>query len=114
MSGVRVALAALVMIALPSLVHAQARPDTARPRRYDSRTVEARPLPPEMLREQMEMMGPMMGQMMSTMVSTMLDALAQPENTQRMATFTKNYFDALMGKGFTRDEAFRIVLAHGV
>src|SRR3954466_852116 len=106
MSRIRVALAALIMMTLPSLLHAQVRRDTARTRRNaDSSWMDGRSS--AFMQNQIEMMEPMMGQMMTTMVSSMLDALAKPENTQRMATFTKNYFDALMGKGFTRDEAFR-------
>jgi hypothetical protein len=31
-----------------------------------------------------------------------------------MATFTKNYHDALLAKGFSKEDAMRIVAAHGI
>ena len=63
---------------------------------------------------QMAMMAPMMSQMMQSMMQGMLLQLARPETAQNLATFTKNYFDALVAKGFTRDEALRIVVAVGM
>jgi hypothetical protein len=63
---------------------------------------------------QMAMMAPMMSQMMQSMMHGMLLQLAKPETAQNLATFTKNYFDALVAKGFTRDEALRIVVAVGM
>lgn len=40
-------------------------------------------------------------------------ALTRPEVAERLATFTRNYFEALLHKGFSRDEALRIVAATG-
>lgn len=97
------------LLLLPGLSHAQARPDTARTRR-ESKSAEARPYPSEFMEQQMDMMG----QMMTNMMTSMFDALGRAENVERMATFTKNYFDALMAKGFTRDEALRIVIGQGI
>lgn len=37
--------------------------------------------------------------------------LAKPETAKKLAKFTKNYFDALVAEGFTRDEALQIVKA---
>ncbi|HMC54578.1 MAG TPA: hypothetical protein VKH19_05360 [Gemmatimonadaceae bacterium] len=62
----------------------------------------------------MEQQMGMMGKMMTLMLESAFTVLAQPETADRAAMFTKNYFDALMKKGFTRDEAFRLVLAHGI
>ncbi len=61
-----------------------------------------------------DMMGPMMGQMMEGMMKGLFTALAKPEMANNLATFTKNYFDALIKRGFTRDEALRIVVSVGV
>jgi hypothetical protein len=107
-------LGALAAGASPAL-QAQVRPDTTR--------APAQPAPPapqggqpteQGVRQQMETMGPMMGQMMQAMMESMLAALARPETAERIATFTKNYFDALVAKGFTREDALRIVMAHGI
>ncbi len=38
-----------------------------------------------------------------------LDFLAQKSTTDKLATFQKNYFDALVLKGFNREEAFQLV-----
>jgi hypothetical protein len=48
------------------------------------------------------------------MLRTWFGVLARPEMTEEMATFTKNYYDALVPKGFSKEEALRIVAAHGV
>ncbi|HXF94947.1 MAG TPA: hypothetical protein VNI61_02475 [Gemmatimonadales bacterium] len=66
------------------------------------------------MEQQMQMMGPMMGMMMHSMMEGMLAVLAKPETAERLATFTKNYYDALVRKGFTKEEALRIVTAVGI
>jgi alkanesulfonate monooxygenase SsuD/methylene tetrahydromethanopterin reductase-like flavin-dependent oxidoreductase (luciferase family) len=86
----------------PTALAAQEKTDTVR--------VEV----PEQMEAQMAMMGPMMGQMMQAMMEGLLAILAKPETAERIATFTKNYFDALVAKGFTKEEALRIVMAHGI
>ena len=92
-------LAALALA--PALVHAQGQP----PKR-DSTQAQI---------EQMQaMMGPMMGQMMQSMLEGMLVSLAKPETAERLATFTRNYYDALLRKGFTKAEALEIVTKIGV
>lgn len=68
----------------------------------------------EMMGAYMDMMGPMMGKMMASTLNSVLDVLDKPETTQKLATFTRNYFDALVAKGFTKDDALRIVTAVGV
>lgn len=60
------------------------------------------------------MMGPMMGQMMEAMMDGMLKAMAKPENVERLASFTRAYYEALMRKGFTKEEALQIVVAMGL
>src|SRR3989449_10813222 len=71
-----------------------------------ARAVSQQPTVSDSLRAQMAqtsaMMGPMMGQMMEAMMEGMLRVMARPENADRLATFTKNYYDALIRKGFTK------------
>jgi hypothetical protein len=69
---------------------------------------------PEVMQKSMEMFGPMMGQMMSGMLDGMLTVLAKPETAQRTAAFTKNYHDALIAQGFSKEDALKIVMAHGI
>lgn len=70
--------------------------------------------PQAMIQQQMQMMGPMMGMMMEGMMESMLATLAKPQTAERLATFTKSYYDALVRKGFTKEEALRIVTAVGI
>ena len=100
-------LAAALAAGTATVAAAQARPDSA---------ARARPPRTEMDSAQMHaaMMSPMIGQMMQAMLRSTLAALSEPEVAEQMATFTRNYYDALVAKGFTRDEALRIVLAHGI
>ena len=68
----------------------------------------------ERMQAQMAAFPTMMGNMMAVSMRAVLDELAKRETAQKMATFTKNYFDALVAQGFSREEALRIVSAHGV
>lgn len=100
-------LAVLALAGVPDL-QAQVRPDSAR-------TAAGTMQPPmEAQYEDMVGMAPMVGQMMQVMMRSILQTLALPESTELLATFTRNYFDALIAKGFSRDEALRIVMAHGI
>lgn len=62
----------------------------------------------------MGMMGTMMGTMMETVMEAMFKVLAKPENAERLATFTKNYYDALIAKGFSKEEALRMATTIGM
>ena len=76
------------------------------------------PTKADSMRAQMEqtsaMMRPMMGQMMEAMMEGMLKVMEKPENAERLATFTRNYYDALIRKGFTKEQALEIVIASGM
>ncbi len=54
-------------------------------------------------------MGPMMGQMMESMIRGMTKVMAEPETAQNLATFMRTYYLALIDRGFTEEEAMRIV-----
>ncbi len=60
------------------------------------------------------MMGPMMARMMESMMETMLKILAKPESAEQLATFSKNFYDALIAKGFSKEDALRIVVSIGM
>lgn len=62
----------------------------------------------------MEFMTPMMGKMAAAMLLGVLEVLNDPATVEKLATFNRRYFDALVAKGFTREEALRIVMAVGV
>jgi len=69
----------------------------------------------EEVRQMMQgVMGPMMGEMMSSMLKSLSKTLAEPQIAQNYATFTRNYYQALIDKGFTADEALKIVSSVGL
>ena len=105
----RIALVALALFLAPALAGAQQRPP-------GQQTPPAQQQSPEQaeMQMQMAMMGPMMHQMMQSMLKGMMAALAERETTDQLATFTKNYFDALVARGFSREEALRIVASVGI
>lgn len=63
----------------------------------------------QIMKDQMESMGTMWGRMAEDMMNATVNTMSKPEVAEKMATFTKNYFDALIAKGFTRQEALQIV-----
>jgi hypothetical protein len=67
-----------------------------------------------MMGPMMQQMAPMMSQMAAMTLEGTLAALAKPENAERLADFTKNYYDALVRRGFTKEQALQIVMAVGV
>ena len=74
-----------------------------------SKTGQMEPTPEEVGKMMETMMGPMMGQMMASMVKTMAKTMAEPEIAQYFATFMRGYYLALVERGFTEEEAMRIV-----
>src|ERR1051326_142427 len=96
----------LVIFAVGTLVFAPRLASGQQPAKADS------------MRAQMEqtsaMMGPMMGQMMEAMMEGMLKVMEKPENAQRLASFTGNYYDARVRKGFTKEQGLQIVIASGM
>lgn len=69
---------------------------------------------PDMMKQQAEAMEPMITRMTRITLQTALDFYAEPATAKKLATFSRNYLDSLVGAGFTREEALRIVAAHGL
>ena len=70
--------------------------------------------PPPTAAELQEMMGPRMEQMMGSMIKSMARAMADPQVAQNLATFARNYYLALKERGFSDEEAMKIVTSTGV
>ena len=64
--------------------------------------------------EILQMMGPMMGEMFSLMLKSMFNELSKKENADMLATFTRNYYESLVARGFSKEEALRIVVSTGI
>ena len=72
------------------------------------------PQPTKNPEESIRQMGPAMSSMMESMMSGMMRFYAQPDTADMMASFTRNYYTALVKKGFSEAEALEIVKAAGV
>ncbi len=61
--------------------------------------------------EMQQMLAPMMRQMVEVMLDATLTILAQKESAEKLASFKKNLYDALLAQGFTKEQAMQIVIA---
>ena len=59
--------------------------------------------------QQMGQMTQMMTQMMRQVTQSSLAVLAEPETAENLARFTRNYYEALVARGFTEGQAMQIV-----
>jgi hypothetical protein len=59
-------------------------------------------------------MGPMYENMMQAMIEGTLKVYEKPETIERLARFSRRYYEALMKQGFTREEALQIVAGAGI
>jgi len=64
-----------------------------------------------MLRSMMDQQTARMGQLAAVSLTARLAVLAKPEAARNLAAFVRNLYDALIAKGFTKDEALKIVTA---
>jgi 4-hydroxy-3-methylbut-2-en-1-yl diphosphate synthase IspG/GcpE len=72
------------------------------------------PTPDQMKQMMQATMGAMvnvMGPMTEAVIEAQLEQAAKPETAERIATFKKNLYDALLKKGFSAARAFQIVLS---
>jgi len=105
----------ILILSFPLLILAQERYN---PQRFsfekERSSYRESPTYRESPKEALRQMGPMMGMMMKGMMKAMLELFSEPETAEKLATFTKNYYDALIRKGFTPEQALRIVIGQGM
>lgn len=58
-------------------------------------------------------MTPMFGNMVESMMQGKLRVFAQQDTTILLAKFVRNFYDALMDEGFSKEEALHIVTSFG-
>jgi hypothetical protein len=56
--------------------------------------------------------GEIMSATLSKVYDSVLDFQARPETAQKIARAKKALYDALIAEGFTKDEAFRLILVN--
>ena len=98
----------LALAASAGQVHAQGKKTTSR-----DTTVGVSMAPPNMA-AMMDSIGPVFSTVMGGMYGGIIDYLARPETAAKLATFAKNYFDELIKRGFTREEALLLVRGVGI
>lgn len=91
----------------------------ARPQSLAAQQPTARPQVPDstalaQMAGMFNQMGPMYETMMQAMMEGTLKALERPEMVDRLAAFTRHYYEALIRQGFTKDEALQIVAGLGI
>jgi len=99
----------MCMVAAPG-VRAQ-QPEAPAVKAPDSTAIAARL---QQVAGALNQMGPMYETMTRAMVQGTLKALADSENVDRLATFIRNYYLALVRHGFAREEALQIVAGFGM
>ena len=65
----------------------------------------------QMMESSMGAMVPMMARMSEAMIEAQLSAAEKPETARRMAQFKKNLYDELQKQGFSKSQAFSIMVA---
>jgi type II secretory pathway pseudopilin PulG len=66
------------------------------------------------IQAQMEQMAPLLRQMSLGAMDLTLEVLSQKETADRLADFTRNFYEALLARRFTKVEALDIVKAVGI
>ncbi|NNG17746.1 MAG: hypothetical protein HKM89_14825 [Gemmatimonadales bacterium] len=68
----------------------------------------------DLLQEQMVRMAPIWRQMSVGVIEVTLEELSKKETADQLATFTRNFYESLLAKRFTKVEAIEIVKAVGI
>ena len=95
--------ALLVLASAPSL----AQQPTSRPAMPDSTQMAQ-------MAGMFNQMGPMYESMMQAMIEGTIKAFEKPETIERLARFSRRYYEALMKQGFSKEEALQIVAGAGI
>lgn len=90
-------LALLAFILAPAVARAEESEVPAQP-----------PAGPQDVHQAMQQARPAIKEMITTTLDDLLAYMARPETTDQMAAFVRNYYDALIKKGFTEEQALQI------
>jgi hypothetical protein len=64
----------------------------------------------QIMETSMTAMGPVMGKMAEASIEAQLSIAEKPETARRVAQYKKNLYDALLQQGFSKSQAFQLVL----
>lgn len=102
------------LLALPAVASAQQRPGTQQPDSASAMQSGEQREAMQAMEEQMRAMMPMMMASLRAVTHGTMAALAEPDAARNLARFVRNYHQALVAEGFSRDEAMRIVASVGL
>ena len=105
---------AIVIPALLLALAASAGQINAQDKKTTSRDSLGVSMVPPNVAAMMDSIGPVFSALMGGMYGGIIDYLARPETAAKLATFAKNYFDELIKRGFTREEALLLVRGVGI
>lgn len=103
-----------LLLSLPDAATAQQRPGTQQPDSASAMQSGEEREAMHAMEEQMRAMMPMMMASLRAVTHGTMAALAEPDAARNLARFVRNYHQALVAEGFTREEAMRIVASVGL
>jgi hypothetical protein len=103
---------AYILLIFTALFQSTILPSAAAPLALSQQQQQKDPEPS--MEEIMEGMLPMMRALMTSMMQIQFEFLAEPKTGAQLAAFSRNYFDELVRLGFSRKEAFQLLLRMGM
>ena len=88
--------------------------DSGGSKQIEQKGIEENKPTPQEFQDMSMAMAPAFGMMAQNMMEGIYSGLAKPETAKKLAKFMRNYFDALVAEGFTKEEAFQIIKAFAI
>ena len=88
--------------------------DSGGSKQIDQKVVKENKPTPQEFQDMSMAMAPAFGLMAQNMMEGIYSGLAKPETAKKLAKFMRNYFDALIAEGFTKEEAIQIIKAFAI
>lgn len=107
----------VVMVLVFSMIcvaDALAAQDSGGPKQTDQKEIKENKPNTQEMQDLTMAMAPAFGMMAQNMMDGIYTGLAKPETAKKLAKFMKNYYEALIAEGFTKEEAIHIIKAFAV
>lgn len=107
----------ILMIMVVSTMYgniAIAAEDSGGSTQIDQKEVKENGPTPQEFQDLSNAIAPAFEMMAQNMMDGIYTGLAKPETAKKLARFMRNYFDALIAEGFTKEEAIQIIRAFAI
>jgi hypothetical protein len=107
----------ILMVIVVSMMYGNivmAAEDSGGSKQIDQKVVQENKPTPQEFQDLSMAMAPAFGMMAQNMMDGIYTGLAKPETAKKLAKFMRNYFDALIAEGFTKEEAIQIIKAFAI